>query len=232
MAWMERGTGEGLSVAAPLGWREWPMGLMVVRGRWGAREKVSWCFGCRGSKCDACSLSFNRREERQSQEAGLSSTRRRGLAAPGGGAKQHQEAGLSSTRRRGLAAPGGGAKQHQEAGLSSTRRRGLAAPGGGAKQHQEAAEEMRHDFENMHRLAGHAPLGHGGDAVGGQRVLLAVAGVRRLHHGVGVGVGAVLLLLLLLLLAASVGGVTTAGAAGLEEEEEEEEEEEGVSSLF
>lgn len=51
--------------------------------------------------------------------------------------------------------------------------------------------------------------------MGGQRVLLAVAGVRRLHHGVGA--------VLLLLLAASVGGVTTAGAAGLEEEEEEEE---------
>lgn len=46
MAWMVRGTGEGLSVGAPFGWREWPtMGLMVVRGRWGAREKVSWCFG-------------------------------------------------------------------------------------------------------------------------------------------------------------------------------------------
>lgn len=45
MAWMVRGTGEGLSVGAPFGWREWLMGLMVVRGRWGAREKVSWCFG-------------------------------------------------------------------------------------------------------------------------------------------------------------------------------------------
>lgn len=45
---MVRGTGEGLSVGAPFGWREWPMGLMVVRGRWGAREKVSWCFGCSG----------------------------------------------------------------------------------------------------------------------------------------------------------------------------------------
>lgn len=43
---MLRGTGEGLSVGAPFGWREWLMGLIVVRGRWGAREKVSWCFGC------------------------------------------------------------------------------------------------------------------------------------------------------------------------------------------
>lgn len=50
MAWIVRGTGEGLSVGAPFGWREWPMGLMVVRGRWGAREKVSWCFGWRGRK--------------------------------------------------------------------------------------------------------------------------------------------------------------------------------------
>lgn len=47
---MVRGTGEGLSVGAPFGWREWPMGLMVVRGRCGAREKVSWCFGWRGGK--------------------------------------------------------------------------------------------------------------------------------------------------------------------------------------
>lgn len=44
MGWMERGTGEGLRVAAPLGCRLWPRGLMVVRGRGGAREKVSWCF--------------------------------------------------------------------------------------------------------------------------------------------------------------------------------------------
>lgn len=71
MAWMVRGTGEGLSVGAPFGWREWPMGLMVVRGRWGAREKVSWCFGCKRRREGAreresrCEKKVERRKRRQ-----------------------------------------------------------------------------------------------------------------------------------------------------------------------
>lgn len=51
-----------------------------------------------------------------------------------------------------------------------------------------------------HGLASHAgalpSLGHGRDAVGGQRVLLAMSSMWRLHHGVST----ILLLLLLLLL--------------------------------
>lgn len=52
-----------------------------------------------------------------------------------------------------------------------------------------------------HRLAGHtatlSSLGHGGDAVGRQRFLLAVSSMLWLHHG-----GSIVLLLLLLLLTA------------------------------
>lgn len=63
-------------------------------------------------------------------------------------------------------------------------------------------------------------LGHGGDAVGGQRFLLAVSSVLRLHHGVG---PVLLLLLLLLLAASSVGkiGTTTAGLDGTRGGEQE-----------
>lgn len=61
-----------------------------------------------------------------------------------------------------------------------------------------------------HRLAAHAALpslGHGGDAVRGQRFLLAVSSVLRLHHGVSI-----VLLLLLLLTAGSVGEIGTSAA--------------------
>ena len=68
MAWMVRGTGEGLSVGAPFGWREWLMGLMVVRGRWGAREKVSWCFGCRGRRGRGREKSQRERERDRERE--------------------------------------------------------------------------------------------------------------------------------------------------------------------
>lgn len=73
MAWMVRGTGEGLSVGAPFGWREWPMGLMVVRGRWEAREKVSWCFGCKRRRGGArekerADVKNRRREEKEDQD--------------------------------------------------------------------------------------------------------------------------------------------------------------------
>lgn len=70
-----------------------------------------------------------------------------------------------------------------------------------------------------HRLAAHATaLGHGGDAVGGQRFLLAMSSMLRLHHGVST---VLLLLLLLLLLTARSGGeigTTTARLDGRREE--------------
>lgn len=72
MAWMVRCTGEGLSVDAPLGCREWPMGLMVVRGRWGASENVSWCLGCGGGETRGrVNQTKKRRRERRSVLAKL-----------------------------------------------------------------------------------------------------------------------------------------------------------------
>lgn len=68
-----------------------------------------------------------------------------------------------------------------------------------------------------HWLAAHTAW-HRGDAVGGQRVLLAVSSV--LHHGVSI----VLLLLLLLLLTARIRG-EIATAAGLDVRREKRERE-------
>lgn len=85
-----------------------------------------------------------------------------------------------------------------------------------------------------HRLAAHtSSLGHGRDAVGGQRLLLAVSSVLQLHRGVST-----VLLLLLLLTARCIGeiGTTTARLGGRRQESrrwtEKEKEEEELSESF